>query len=475
MHSSNGLKVVFCFILAVLVVSPSTLSAHAVPLYAPNVMAGEFAQYKVLKNTCQSSIPQVCQALKISLNDTNYAAIQVDRVSGSTITLGLISTYKNGTGAQEGALVDVATGSSNITAFSSLSGDYFVLAGNLAAGDTLWNTASAPTFNTTSSRMIVGMTRSVNFLNITSSGVSMGTAYTESAGFTYDQSSGFLIEIDFSIKIDLAATELDFALGMVDNNIWGTDHLPDFGLSANPATVNIIGSATGTTTITLTRSHGFSATTSLTANPSSSHVSCLLSSSSLAMGGPDTSTLSCTGSPGTYTVTVNGNAGFSVHSLSIPISIATGPDFTITNTGPVGFKTGTSGAVTITITAQNGYSATTTLEVTSTPSGLTCNLNTNSVSGYGSVTLTCSGQPGSYTVMVKATGGGTTHSTQTIMTVGTSPIPSQPATSLPMPVVYGGIGVAAVVAALVGFLLFSRKPSEAIVAHGEGSTPASQA
>src|SRR5712691_4084260 len=162
MHIHKGSTVVLCFILALLVASHSILSAHAATVYVPNAMLpGEFAQYKVLKNTCQSSIPQVCQALKISLNDTTYAAIRVVGVSGTAVTLQLISIYKNGTGSQEGALVDVATGSSNITAFGQLSGDYFVLATNLQAGNQLWSNPS-PTFNTTHIETVVGAMRSVN-------------------------------------------------------------------------------------------------------------------------------------------------------------------------------------------------------------------------------------------------------------------------------------------------------------------------
>ena len=176
-----------------------------------------------------------------------------------------------------------------------------------------------------------------------------------------------------------------------------------------------------------------------------------------------------------YTVAIDGNGGYSIHSASVSVSIIASPDFQISHSGPISFQTGSSGTATITITAQNGYTSATNLEVSSAPSGLTCNLNNNSVSGYGSVTLTCSGQPGSYTVTVKATGGGTSHSTDTPVTVSAAPASTQPASSLPMPLVYGGIGIAVIVAALVAFLFIRRKPSGAVVAPGDASTPATQA
>lgn len=476
MQASKRLTLTFCLALALLVVSPSILYAHAITPYIPNVTVGQFAQYKVLKDACQSTVPQVCQALKISLNDTTYAAIKVVAVSGTAVTLGLISIYKNGTGSQVGALVDVASGSSNITAFSSLSGDFFVLAGNLQAGNQLWSTSS-PTFNTTSTESILGMPRSVNFLNFTGSGTTMGTSFTESAGFAYDGLSGVLIEVNFSIKIAIATTELDFGLGMVDNNIWGTASLPDFSLTPSPATVNISGTATGTSTITLTRSNSFTATVKLTANPSSPSITCSLSSTSLSNGGSDTSTLSCSGSPGTYAITIDGNGGYSTHDTSVVVNIASGsnPGFTISNNGPLNFQTGSSGTATITITAQNGYSSTTNLEITSTPTGLTCNLSNNSVSGHGMSALTCSGPPGSYTVTIKATGGGTSHSTQTAVTVSAAPTTTQPAAGLSTPVIYAGIGVAALaVAAILALLFLRRRPGGTTDSTGDASAPAPQ-
>ncbi|TMI53599.1 hypothetical protein E6H13_02545 [Candidatus Bathyarchaeota archaeon] len=98
----------------------------------------------------------------------------------------------------------------------------------------------------------MGSSRSVNFLNYSSSFSYTGSSFSTSSGFAFDQVSGVLIEVSFSITTTGYAgdTQISFALGMVDNNIWGTAILPDFDLSANPTTVEIVGSATGTSTIT---------------------------------------------------------------------------------------------------------------------------------------------------------------------------------------------------------------------------------
>ena len=478
MPSSVRFSIFSCFALVALVLSPSILSAHATTMYAPAVKQGDLAQYKVLYDTCQSTNPLVCQSMGSTLNDTAYAALQVVAVAPPVVTLQLITIYKNGTGSHEGATANVDKGYSNITSLGQgPPGDYFVLAGSLQFPDNIWNSPSAPTFNATTTESVLGQPRPVNFLNFSST-MDFGAAGSLStkSGFAFDQASGVFVEISFELTTTgyVGDTTEKFALGMIDNNIWGTASLPDFGLSANPTSVSISGSATGTSTVTLTRTPGFSATVKLTATPSSSSLTCSLSSNSLAMGGSDTSTLSCSGSPGTYAVSIAGDGGYSIHSASVSVSVAASPDFQISYSGAINFQTGGSGTATITIAAQNGFNAATTLEIVNAPSGLTCNLSNNSVSGYGSVTLTCSGQPGSYTVTVKATGGGTSHSTDTPVTVSAAPVSTQPAISLPMPFVYGGIAVAAIVATLVAFLFMRRKPSKSVVAPGDASTPAAQ-
>src|SRR5205807_6328687 len=80
-----------------------------------------------------------------------------------------------------------------------------------------------------------------------------------------------------------------------------------------------------TSTITLHRLYGFTGTVNLSTARSASGLSCSLSPSNLPMGGSDTSTLSCRGSPGTYTVRVEGNGGYSVHNTSITFTMSAAP------------------------------------------------------------------------------------------------------------------------------------------------------
>jgi hypothetical protein len=260
------------------------------------------------------------------LNDTAYAAVEVVGVSGPTVTLELISIYKNGTGAHEVAIVNVATGTSNVTVVSQSVNDYLLLAGGLQAPDPIWDTPSARSLTATSSEMVLGEMRTVNFLNFSVSGFAYGTTYSGPAGFAFDQSSGLLI--DFNIKLSTSGTSttmLDLAIVMVDNNVWRNAHLPDFGLSADPTGVSIVGSASGNSSITLHRLYGFSATVKLSDAASGSGISCSFSANNLRAGGSETSILSCKGSPGTYIVRVDGNGGYSVHNASITVKVSAAP------------------------------------------------------------------------------------------------------------------------------------------------------
>jgi hypothetical protein len=154
----------------------------------------------------------------------------------------------------------------------------------------------------------------------------MGVSYLQTFDFAFDQSSGFLFELRSSVRTSIPGIlSLDFAIVMVDNNVWGTAHMPDFGLSAAPATIDVTGNTPVNSTITLHRLYGFSATVSLSAISSANGLSCSVSPSRLLMGGSDVSKLSCEGSPGSYTVTVEGNGGYSVHNTTVTITVKATP------------------------------------------------------------------------------------------------------------------------------------------------------
>ncbi|TMI20148.1 hypothetical protein E6H36_13110, partial [Candidatus Bathyarchaeota archaeon] len=196
-----------------------------------------------------------------------------------------------------------------------------------------------------------------------------------------------------------------------------------FTLAANPTSVTVNANAAGLSTITATGTGSFTGTITLTPTVSpSTGLTCLaMSSINIASpGGSGTSTLSCSGVVGTYTVTVTGTAS-GAPTQTAPVAY-TVRDFSITAgaVSPAQILAGSSGTSTITVTAgATGYSGTVNLSVSaSTPAGLTCTLPPSVTFGTSpqTATLSCSATvAGDYTVTVTGTNAALSHTTAAIL------------------------------------------------------------
>src|SRR5205807_2884557 len=123
-----------------------------------------------------------------------------------------------------------------------------------------------------------------------------------------------------------------------------------------------------------TAAQGFTGTVALSSTVSpSTGLACTLSPTSIALGTSGTSTLSCSGIAGTYTITVTGTSSGLSHSSTVTFAIQ---DFTIAaNPTSVTVLASISGTSTIGVTPVNGFAGTVTLASTSSPTtGLACTL-----------------------------------------------------------------------------------------------------
>src|SRR2546426_9073467 len=210
---------------------------------------------------------------------------------------------------------------------------------------------------------------------------------------------------------------------------------PDFMISTSPTSVRVNAGTAGTSTITITSLNGFNSAVSLTASVSpSTGLTCNLNPTSVTTpsGGSVTSSLSCSGSAGTYTVTVTGTSGGLSHTANVTYTVQ---DFTIaaspTSVGIIGG--GAAGTSTITATGLNGFTGP--VSLTSTVTGgtsgtTTCTLSPTSVTlgnsgtSTGTSTLSCSASStasGSFTVTVKGTSGSLSHNAIVTYNVGAAP------------------------------------------------------
>ena len=115
--------------------------------------------------------------------------------------------------------------------------------------------------------------------------------------------------------------------------ITGTAPPPDFTVTANPTSVSVVGSNTATSTITVAPTNGFTGIVALGAAVSPNNLlTCTLNPTSIVLGATQTSTLSCSGSAGTYTVTVTGTSGALSHSAIVTVTVTPPAVVTITTT-----------------------------------------------------------------------------------------------------------------------------------------------
>ena len=329
----DHLPLVLTLVLVTLVLSPTILPARGVIAYTPGVIGGQWALYKQLYSNCIPYNPALCGSASSSLD---YGILEIVSVYNTQVTLNLVSVYSNGTGTHQGVLVDVDTGASNFTISpipQPVPLNFFVTAKNLQAGNDL-NRNTPLRFNSTISAIVAGMDRMVNVLNYTVSSSYTGFSTRFSTEFQFDQITGVFVKLSFSSLTIVSyqgnqqTSESDSAFGMVDNNIWSSPpstSYPDFGISTTPPTVSTIQTSHANSTITITRMRAFNATVVLTAASSSSSLTCTLSQTRLVKGGTDKSILSCTGSPGSYTVTITGDSGYTTHPATATINIQNTP------------------------------------------------------------------------------------------------------------------------------------------------------
>jgi len=309
-------------ILASVILGPSIPPARAAS-YTPAVASGRWAEYKLLASTCLPSGSQECLAQgNGGMSDTDYGLLKITGVSETNVTLNLSTAYTNGSNVAMQGWVDVASGGSSLTSLAGgAPSNYFILSGGLQGHDPIWSAPGAPTLNYTTTESILGDMRDVNVLNYTYTSNSPYGQFSTSTStqFTFDKQYGILIEFSLSTSMTspYASSQFTTSYGMVANNIWRSDSLPDFTIS-NSGSITVQAASSGTTTLTLSDQYGFGSTINLQVTTQSG-LTCTLDKTSVR--GSGTATLSCTGQPGSYTVTITATSGPSTHTTQVPDQI----------------------------------------------------------------------------------------------------------------------------------------------------------
>ena len=201
---------------------------------------------------------------------------------------------------------------------------------------------------------------------------------------------------------------------------------PDFTLSAAPASLTINRGASGTSTITITRTGGFTDSVMLGASGLPNGVTASFAPPSTT-GGSSVLTLSASSAAtlGMATVTVTGTGGSLTRSTPINLTVnqPPTPDFSLSaSPSSLTINRGASGTSTITITRTGGFTGAVTFSLgpSPLPTGLSGSFNPNPAPG-GSSVLTISASStaalGAATLNITGTGGGLTRTIPFSLTV----------------------------------------------------------
>jgi uncharacterized membrane protein len=203
---------------------------------------------------------------------------------------------------------------------------------------------------------------------------------------------------------------------------------PNFTLSASPPSLTVNRGASGASTITITRSGGFTSSVALSATGLPSGVTATFNPPSTT-GGSSTLTLaaSSNATTGTVNVTINGSGGGLSRSttLSLTVNAPPPPDFTLSaSPSNLTVNRGASGASTITITRTGGFTSSVALSASGLPSGVTATFNpTSTTGGSSALTLAASSTAatGMTSITINGSGGGLTRGATLILTVNAPP------------------------------------------------------
>jgi hypothetical protein len=189
---------------------------------------------------------------------------------------------------------------------------------------------------------------------------------------------------------------------------------PDFSISASPASVTVTqGGTGGTSTVTITRSGGFTGAVTLSATGQPAGVTVAFSPNP-ATGSTSTATFTASSgaTTGNFPVTLSGSgpgvSGTRTATVTLTVSPAQTPNFTLSASPAAVTVTqgGTGGTSTVTVTRTGGFTGAVTLSATGQPAGVTVTFSPNPATGASSTatfTASTTATTGNFPVTISGT------------------------------------------------------------------------
>ena len=263
----------------------------------------------------------------------------------------------------------------------------------------------------------------VGFINPTLYTIGLGSSYDTDFHDVTGGSNGYSATVGYDLATGWGSPN---GSGLI-SALAGSSSGPGFSLSASPTSVTVAQGHAGTSTITSTVTGGFDSAISLSASGQPTGVTVSFNPTSITGAGTSTMTMTVAAStvPGTYAITVTGTSGSTRETTTVSLTVTgTAPNFTISaSPTSITVDPGNSGHSTITTTISGGFNSAIALSATGQPSRVTISFSPSSIPapGSGSSTMTVTvnrrARAGNYTITVKGSGGGVSHTTTVSLTI----------------------------------------------------------
>jgi len=175
-------------------------------------------------------------------------------------------------------------------------------------------------------RSVAGFTGTINFsIAVTPSGLTASIS-PASISLSPGGSGSSTLTIN-STKVGTYTVIVTGTSGSSTHSVTITVNVQDFTLAVNPSSLSIASGNSGTVTVSIAGTGGFTSTVSLTAvcTPSGPRLSLSSGSVSLSSGGSGTSTLTVRTfhktPPGTYTITITAASGSLTHTITVVLTV----------------------------------------------------------------------------------------------------------------------------------------------------------
>jgi hypothetical protein len=197
---------------------------------------------------------------------------------------------------------------------------------------------------------------------------------------------------------------------------------PNFALSASPSSLTVTQGSSGSSTITVTPSGGFTGSVTLSNSALPSGVTATYGTNPTTGTSVVTFTASSTATTGTTSVTITGTSGTLTHttSISLTVNATATPNFSLSaSPSSLSVTQGSSGNSTITVTPSGGFTGSVTLSNSALPSGVTASFGTNPTTSTSILTFTASSTAttGTSTITITGVSGTLSHTTTISLTI----------------------------------------------------------